>query len=92
MPAHLSLDLIDGRHDAFGCFARCECSHVGSQIREGNVNLTRAIVTLKKSGFTGFLIDDHVPAMVNDSPYGHRARALAIGHISGLLAAVDELA
>ena len=59
---------------------------------EGNVNLTRAILTLKKAGFTGFLIDDHVPAMVDDSQYGHRARALAIGHMSGLLAAIDELA
>ena len=29
--------------------------------------------------------------MVDDSPYGHRARALAIGHMSGLLAAVEEL-
>ena len=59
---------------------------------EGNVNLTRAILTLKKARFTGFLIDDHVPAMVDDSQYGHRARALAIGHMSGLLAAIDELA
>ena len=59
---------------------------------EGNVNLTRAILTLKKAGFTGFLIDDHVPTMVDDSQYGHRARALAIGHMSGLLAAIDELA
>ncbi len=59
---------------------------------EGNVNLTRAILTLKKARFTGFLIDDHVPAMVDDSQYGHRARALAIGYMSGLLAAIDELA
>ena len=56
---------------------------------EGNVNLVQAITTLKKNGFTGFLIDDHVPKMVNDSEYGHRARAHAIGYISGLLAAVE---
>ena len=59
---------------------------------EGNVNLTRALLTLRKTGFNGFLIDDHVPAIVGDTPYGHRARAHAIGHMTGLLAAIDELA
>ncbi len=58
---------------------------------EGNVNVALAIRTLKEVGFTGFLLDDHVPHMVNDSDWGHRARAHAIGYISGLLEAVNQL-
>jgi mannonate dehydratase len=40
-------------------------------------------------GFDGFLLDDHVPHMTGDSPYGHRARAHAIGYMQGLLAAIE---
>ena len=57
---------------------------------EGNVNVVRAIRTLKDVGFTGFLLDDHVPHMINDTQWGHRARAHAIGYISALLDAVNE--
>ena len=49
----------------------------------------RRCVTLKEAGFTGFLIDDHVPHMVDDTPWGHRGRAQATGYICGLLAAVN---
>lgn len=56
---------------------------------EGNLNLAAVISTLRETGFDGYLIDDHVPAIVNDSEYGHRARAHAIGYISGLIAALD---
>ena len=59
---------------------------------EGNVNLVQALLTLRKTGFTGFLIDDHVPTMSNDSEYGHRARANAIGRMTGLIAAIEQLA
>ncbi len=58
---------------------------------EGNVNVALAIRTLKEVGFTGFLLDDHVPHMINDSDWGHRARAHAIGYISGLLEAVNQV-
>ncbi len=33
----------------------------------------------------GFILDDHAPAMVGDSPYGHRGRAFALGYIQGLI-------
>ena len=49
------------------------------------------MVTLKRAGFTGFMIDDHVPAMVDDSEWHHRGRALATGYMLGLLEAVNQL-
>lgn len=58
---------------------------------EGNVNVVEAIRTLKQVGFTGFILDDHVPRMVNDTEWGHRGHAHAIGYISGLLNAVEQL-
>lgn len=61
-------------------------------IGEGNVNVVEAMRTLKEVGFTGFLIDDHVPHMVEDSDFGHRGRAHATGYMLGLLNAVNQLA
>jgi mannonate dehydratase len=56
---------------------------------EGNVNVVEAMRTLKEVGFTGFMIDDHVPHIVDDTDWGHRGRAHATGYIQGLLAAVN---
>jgi mannonate dehydratase len=58
---------------------------------EGNVNLVEAMKTFKECGFTGFLIDDHVPQMVDDSEWGHRGRAYATGYMLALLNAVNQL-
>lgn len=58
---------------------------------EGNVNLVEAMRTLKEVGFAGFLLDDHVPRMINDTEWGHRSRAYAIGYIAALLDAVNQL-
>ena len=55
---------------------------------EGNVDIVQAMRTLHECGFTGFLIDDHVPHMLNDTDWGHRGRALATGQMLGLLTAV----
>ena len=55
---------------------------------EGNVDIAAAMRTLYQGGFTGFLIDDHVPHMVDDTRWGHRGRALATGQMLGLLAAI----
>ena len=59
-------------------------------IGEGNYNAAETMRLLKRSGFTGFLLDDHVPHMVGDTPYAHRGRAHAIGYMQGLLAAIEE--
>ena len=42
-------------------------------------------------GFDGFLIDDHVPHMVNDTQWGHRSRAYAIGYIQAMLDLLDRV-
>lgn len=65
---------------------------------EGNYSPARVIRRLHGVGFDGFMIDDHVPAMVGDagiwldtSPeaYCSRGRAHAIGYLQGVLHALD---
>ncbi len=69
----------------------CVPSFTECFLGEGNVNVVEAVQTLKKAGFTGFLLDDHVPHMINDTEWGHRSRAYAIGYIAALLDAVNQL-
>jgi mannonate dehydratase len=61
---------------------------------EGNFNPARVIRRLHDAGFDGFLIDDHVPAMIGDpdtwgdtssEAYCSRGRAHAIGYLQGVL-------
>jgi mannonate dehydratase len=54
---------------------------------EGNYSPREVIELLAANGFDGYLLDDHVPHLVGDSGWGHRARAHAIGFMQGLLAA-----
>jgi mannonate dehydratase len=56
---------------------------------EGNWNPAEIMLLLKRSGFDGFLLDDHVPHMDGDTSWGHRARAHAIGYMQGLLNMLD---
>jgi mannonate dehydratase len=64
---------------------------------EGNFDPAAVLRRLAASGFDGFLIDDHVPAMVGDldtwgdtssAAYCSRGRAYAIGYLQGLLRAL----
>lgn len=57
---------------------------------EGNYDPLRVLRALAEVGFDGFILDDHVPRMVDDSDYMHRGRAHAIGYIQGLLRLVAE--
>ena len=57
---------------------------------EGNVNLFEALRTLREVGFTGFLMDDHVPELAGDTPWGHRAKGWAVGYMLGLLNALEQ--
>lgn len=59
---------------------------------DGNVDPVVVMKTLKEVGFHGFIIDDHVPRMVNDTPWCHRGRAWSTGYLQALLAAVNQLA
>lgn len=58
---------------------------------EGNVNVVEAMCTLKRVGFTGFIIDDHVPRMIDDSDWNHRGHSHATGYILGLLEAIKVM-
>ena len=69
--------------DVKGCADRFEECFID----EGNCSIPAAIRKLIEVGFHGFLIDDHVPHMVNDSPWAHRGRAFATGYLRGVLAA-----
>jgi mannonate dehydratase len=65
------------------CFNECF-------IDEGNLNVIDVIKALHEVGFTGFIIDDHVPRMIDDTPWGHRGRAYAIGYIRALIDVVEK--
>lgn len=57
---------------------------------EGNFDPLETMRLLARSGFDGPLLDDHVPAVVGDSVYGHRARAHAIGQLQCLVDVVGR--
>lgn len=65
------------------CFQECF-------LGEGNYDPAAVLRSLKRAGFTGFILDDHVPMMDEDSSWGHRARAHAIGYIQGMLKALER--
>ncbi len=54
-------------------------------IGDGNYDPAEVMVLLARNGFDGFLLDDHVPKMDNDSDWNHRGRAHAIGYMQGLI-------
>lgn len=65
---------------------------------EGNYNPAAVLRRLESVGFDGFLIDDHVPAMIGDldtwadtssGAYCSRGRAHELGYIQGLLEALN---
>ena len=51
----------------------------------GNCDMFEVMRTLKEVGFTGFMITDHVPHIVDDTGWGHRGRAYAIGYMTAFL-------
>ncbi len=57
-------------------------------IDEGNSDIVAVVQKLKDVGFRGFILDDHVPHLVNDSTWGHRGRAFATGYLLGILHSV----
>lgn len=58
---------------------------------DGNCDPVAVMKALKDSGFNGFIIDDHVPHMVNDTDWCHRGRAWTTGYLKALLQAVNAL-
>ena len=56
-----------------------------SFVNEGNCDMFDVMKTLKEVGFTGFMIPDQVPHVVDDTAWGHRGRAYTIGYMTTFL-------
>ena len=54
-------------------------------IGDGNFDPAEVMARLARTGFDGFLLDDHVPSLDDDSSWNHRGRAHAVGYMQGLL-------
>lgn len=67
--------------DVQGCVPRFRECFLG----EGNYDPAEVIRRLHAVGFDGYVMDDHVPEMINDEGYGYRSRAYAIGYMQGLI-------
>jgi len=60
-------------------------------IDDGQTDMYAAMRAYKEVGFDGPIIDDHVPKVVDDTPWGHRGRAYASGYIKALIDVVNAL-
>ena len=58
-------------------------------IGEGNLNMFEVMGTLRKLGFSGFIIDDHVPTMTGDDGWCTKSRAFANGQMTTMLALLE---
>jgi mannonate dehydratase len=65
------------------------CQHFVQFLEESVSDPAEVITLLAESGFEGFLLDDHVPKMDGDTPWGHRGRAHAIGYMQGLIRSLE---
>jgi mannonate dehydratase len=68
--------------DVRGTVPRFEEAFIG----DGNFDPAAVMRQLRRVGFDGLLLDDHVPRMIGDSGY-LQARAHAIGYLQGLIKA-----
>ena len=60
-------------------------------IDEGQTNMFEAMKAYKEVGFDGPMIVDHTPHVVDDTDWGHRGRAYAMGYIKALIDIVDAV-
>lgn len=60
-------------------------------IGEGNLDMFEVMKTLKEIGFTGYMIDDHVPMLDNDSGWNSRSRAYANGQMLTMLELLNRM-
>ena len=58
---------------------------------EGNFDPFEVMYALMHSGFDGFILSDHVPAIEGDSSWGHRARINDTAYLRGLMEAIEKM-
>jgi mannonate dehydratase len=54
-------------------------------VDEGNFDTVEAVRTLQDIGYDGVVIPDHVPDMVGDDDWRHRARGFTVGYLRGVV-------
>ena len=59
-------------------------------VNTGYVDMHRAMKIYKEVGYDSFFIDDHVPSTFQDTQFGHRGRAFAMGYIQALIESVNK--
>lgn len=60
-------------------------------IDEGSIDLVSALRACHEAGFTGALRPGRQPVMTNDTDWGHKAQALALGYLRALLQGLNAL-
>ena len=59
-------------------------------INTGYVDMYKAMKIYNDVGYDSFFIDDHVPSTFQDTHFGHRGRAFAMGYIQALIESVKK--
>jgi mannonate dehydratase len=60
-------------------------------IDSGDVDMFEALKAYQAVGFDGVMIPDHLPHVIDDTPFGHRSNAYAIGYMRALMHAAGAL-
>ena len=55
---------------------------------DGDINMFKVLIELKRHGFDGCINPDHIPALEGDAGGGHHGLAYSVGYIKALLAAL----
>lgn len=58
-------------------------------VDEGNFDTADVVRTLYDVGYDGVVIPDHVPEMVGDDDWRHRARSFTVGYLRGVVDTVE---
>lgn len=59
-------------------------------VDEGNFSTIKALRVMHDIGFNGVIIPDHVPKMVGDDDWRHRARGFTVGYLRGVVETVQS--
>ena len=59
-------------------------------VDDGNFDTQESVRALHEVGYDGAVIPDHVPEMVGDDDWRHRARSFTVGYIRGVIDTVGD--
>jgi len=65
--------------------------HREAFLDEGELSLPRALLALKKAGFSGPLRAALPPGMVGDTPWRHKGRAFDLGYLRAILQVIERM-